>query len=118
MVSLMKDIGLERFKKEFAGSPKLLGYLEANFESAAAPEWVALTEAVDESDFSLRDWVESLIVMAHWLDSRGLELPMRDQIGYVCCSGDSAGAGSNLEHLPGLVEAMLKQYGCERAERK
>lgn len=116
MVTIMHNLGLDIFKKEFAGSPKLLAYMEANFQGAGIQDWKLLIETADESPFSLRQWVEALIVLGHWLDARGLYLPMEDQVGYVCCSADAAGSGANLEHLPSLTEAMLQNYGCERAE--
>jgi len=113
----MQVIGVENFKREFANSPRILSYLEAYFSDRSnAEDWTLLTDSADESSFSLRDWVESLIVVGHWLDAHSKELSFEDQIGYICCAGDSAGAGTNLEHLPALVESMLEQYGCERAE--
>lgn len=116
MVKLMQDLGMEKFKKEFSNSPKILAYLEANFTGASDQNvWTRLVEAADESDYSLRAWVESLIVMGHWLDARSQYLSLEEQIGYISCAGESAGAGSNFESLPGLVEVMLETYGCERA---
>jgi hypothetical protein len=117
MVKLMQVIGVENFKREFANSPRILSYLEAYFsDELNAEDWTLLSDSADESSFSLRDWVESLIVVGHWLDAHSKELSFEDQIGYISCAGDSAGAGTNLEHLPALVESMLEQYGCERAE--
>ena len=40
---------------------------------------------------------------------------MGEQIGYVCCAVEAAGAGASLTHLPSLVAEMLEAYGCERA---
>ena len=56
--------------------------------------------------------------MRAWLDARSLQLPIEDQLGYICCAGESAGAGANLTHLPPLVADMLEAYGCERAVKK
>jgi len=111
----MKTLGAEKFKREFADSPKVVAYLEANFQESNTTEWCALIDAADESHFSLRMWVDALIVVGHWLDAHSMEMSMTDQIGYVCCAGEAAGAGANLEHLPALVESMLEQYGCDRA---
>ena len=74
-----------------------------------------LLEAVDVSEFSLHQWVESLSIAQAWLDARGLELAMGEQIGYVCCAVEAAGAGASLTHLPSLVAEMRETYGCERA---
>lgn len=118
MVTLMKNLGAEKFRREFADSPKVIAFLEANFQDAESPAWCALLEAADESPFTLRQWVESLIVVGHWLDAHHMEMSITDQIGYVCCAGESTGGGATLEHLPDVVEAMLEQYGCDRATPK
>lgn len=118
MVEFIESLGIDVFKAQFAHSPQLLSFLEANF--AGADNSVArqqLLEATDESDFSLRQWVESLRTVQAWLDARGLEMSTEDQLGYICCAGESAGAGANLSHLPSLVAEMLEAYGCERAAR-
>ncbi|WPJ96940.1 hypothetical protein SH580_04365 [Coraliomargarita algicola] len=117
MVEIIDSMGSDAFKAQFGDSPQLLSFLEANFsgtENAAARR--QLLESSDDSAFSLRQWVESLRTVRAWLDTRGLEMPIEDELGYVCCAGEAAGAGSNLTHLPALVAEMLESYGCERAE--
>lgn len=119
MVEIQDSLGAESFKEQFAGSPQLLSFLEANFsgpDNAEARELLLTTS--DESTFSLRQWVEGLRTIRAWLDARGLELPAGDEIGYVCCAGEAAGAGANLTSLPALVSDMLEAYGCERAVKK
>lgn len=102
---------------QFADCPNVLAYLDAHFKDAddLLP---ALLEQVDESDFSLSDWMEALIVLNQWLEERSLYLPTNDNIGYVSCAAASAGAGAHLSHLPSLVADLLEQYGCERAVKK
>ena len=119
MVEIHDSLGAESFKEQFAGSPQLLSFLEANFSgpvNAKARE--LLLTSSDESTFPLRQWVEGLRTMRAWLDARGLEMPVEDEIGYVCCVGEAAGAGANLTLLPALVSEMLEAYGCERATKK
>lgn len=119
MIDWIETLGTEIFRNQLADSPKLLAYLEANFSGTGnALLRRQLLGAVDESTFSLRQWVESLRVVQSWLDTRGLELPIKDQIGYVHCAGESVGSGANLSHLPSLVADMLEAYGCERAVNK
>ncbi|TVP80634.1 MAG: hypothetical protein EA353_03465 [Puniceicoccaceae bacterium] len=116
MVEFTKIMGIEIFREQFADSPRLLSFIEANFSGTgndAARQ--QLLDLADASDFSLRQWVESLRTLRAWLDARGLEMSIEDELGYVCCAGESAGAGSNLTHLPALVSEMLEAYGCERA---
>ena len=118
MDEIIELLGIDIFNEQFADSPKLVALLEANFAGVENAEiWHQLLEATDESEFSLHQWVDSLSIVIAWLDSRGLELAMKEQIGYVCCAGEAAGAGANLTHLPSLVSEMLETYGCERATR-
>lgn len=116
MLEIIQSLGYPVFKDMFANSPQLVAFLEANF---AGPENQAarsrLLEYADESDYSLRHWVESLHTIQSWLDAHGLHMSIDDQIGYVSCAGQAAGAGSNLTVLPAMVEEMLDAYGCERA---
>lgn len=119
MVDVIESISMEVFREQFGDSPKLLAYLEANINGVAkADQRRRLLEAADESAFPLRQWVESLRALQSWLDARGLEMPVDDQIGYVCCADESAGAGANMTQLPALVADMLEAYGCERAVKR
>lgn len=119
MVEIIDKVGFDAFHNQFADSPQLLAFLEANFSGHHNHSArLQLLESTDESHFSLRDWVEALRVMRAWLDARGLEMEREDEIGYVCCAGEAAGAGANLTSLPSLVADMLEAYGCERASKK
>ena len=116
MLKIIDCIGADIFNEQFVDSPQLVTFLESHFdgiENTLARH--QLLEAADESEFSLYQWVESLSIVKTWLDVRGLVLTMGDQIGYVCCAGEAAGAGASLTHLPSLVAEMLEAYGCERA---
>jgi hypothetical protein len=118
MDEIVERLGIDIFNQQFADSPKLVVLLEAYFGGVENTEARhQLLEATDESEFSLHQWVDSLSIVIAWLDSRGLELAMEEQIGYVCCAGEAAGAGAHLTHLPSLVAEMLETYGCERATR-
>lgn len=118
MFVIMDKLGLEDFWKQFANSPAALKYLEAHFRGASEATQLRLLECADESDFSIKDWVEALLVLDRWLEAKDLQLSMDDQIGYVCCAAESAGAGAYLSHLSTLVHEMLKAHGCERAVKK
>jgi len=85
-------------------------------ESPAIAE--TLFRQVDESHFSLVDWVDSLIVIDKWLNHKGASLSLSDRLGYISCAAKSVENSSVLVHLPSLVEEFLKQYGCDRAIKK
>lgn len=119
MVEIIDSLGPESFKKQFADSPQLLAFIEANYSGSDASEArERLLSSCDESHYSLRQWVEALRALRAWLDARSLEMSAIDEIGYVCCAGDAAGAGANLTPLPAIVSEMLEAYGCERAVKK
>lgn len=118
MVTLMKEIGINLFLQQFADSPVCLAWVEANLEDADQKTLGTLLDEVNDSHYSLRQWIDALIVMGHWLDSRGLAASLQDRIGYVCCASAAAGAGANLTPLSALVSDMLDDYGFERAVKK
>jgi len=118
MVALVKEIGIEKFREQFADSPSVLAWLEATFADANAALLKALLEEVDESHYSLRQWVDALVVLGHWLDAHGFTAELQDQIGYASCACDAAGAGVHVAPLSSLVSEMLDAYGFERAVKK
>lgn len=102
---------------EMAGKdPGSKGYIEARLVPGVGDGSLGqLIDYADESDFSLKQWLEALQTLDVWLAARALEMSIRDQIGYISCAGEMAGAASNLTYLPELVIEMLETYGCERA---
>lgn len=118
MTELMRKLVTDTFGEAFADSPANLAYVEATFCSVDQVLIDEFLGSVDESDFSLRDWVEALREIGHWLDVGGLTMELNDQIGYISCAAASAGPATNLTHLPGLVNEMLQTYGCECAVKK
>ncbi|WP_146209367.1 hypothetical protein [Coraliomargarita sinensis] len=109
----MKEIGRDKFLEQFADSPARLAWAEAYLSDRESVR--ALVDAVDESPYSLRQWVDAFIVVGQWLDARGLRASFQDQLGYVSCACEAAGAGANLTTLSGVVTEMLDDYGFESA---
>lgn len=118
MPNLHKSLTRDPFLHHLADSPKLLSFVEANFNGQNEVVRERLSELVDESDYDLRQWIKSLSIIGHWLDSHSLTMPLGDQVGYVCCAVEAIGAGAFYEDLPTLVREMLGKYGCERAVKK
>lgn len=112
----MKQVEMQSFLEQFADSPANLAFAEALFAEVDATTLNEFLEDVDDSPFSLRDWISALRILGSWLDARKLTLSLQDQIGYVSCAAESAGASANLTELSALVDEMLTAYGCERAE--
>ena len=114
----MKEIGMDAFMREFADSPKSLAWVEANLEDSDDEVLSSFLDEVNDSHYSLRQWIDALIVVGHWLDARGLAASLQDRIGFVSCANAAAGAGANLTPLSALVSDMLDSYGFERAVKK
>ena len=89
-------------------SPKLLALADAQFGTGCDVQRDRLLAHVDESPFSLLDWMESLKLLGHWLDAHGRTMPVEDQLGYVSCAAEAAGPNVDLAYLPALVSEMLE----------
>ena len=112
----MKRFDSDGIREQFGDAPTLVAWIEAHLNEHGGTFSTTLTDAVDESPFALRQWVEALVVMGEWLQSRRHEADLDDQIGYVGCAGASVSSHPREESLPFLVEEMLAQYGFDRAK--
>lgn len=112
----MKEISTESFLKQLADSPARLAWAEACLpDNDSVP---ILLDAVDESPYSLGQWIDAIIVVDKWLDERGLEAPFQAQLGYVSCACEAAGAGATLTTLHSVVSEMLADYGFDSAVKR
>ena len=114
----MSEIGMDTFLKQLADSPASLAWVEANLEDADQVLLRTFLDEVDESHYSLRQWIDGLIVMSYWLDARDLAASLEDRIGFASCANAAAGAGANLTTLSATVSEMLDSYGFERSVKK
>ncbi|NNE92263.1 MAG: hypothetical protein HKN23_11500 [Verrucomicrobiales bacterium] len=71
---------------------------------------------VDDSHYSLGDWLEALYEFDRWLTEKSIEArPLADMIGYVhCCTMTTAETLSPPE-LARLLRENLDQFGFEAA---
>ena len=109
---------LQKLWAPLTHSPKLVAFADAQFGLGHDAQRDQLLGYVDESPFSLLDWIEALKLLGHWLDAHDQKMEVEDQLGYVSCAVEAVGADAQLTHLPTLVSEMLSQYGCERAVEK
>lgn len=109
----MDAIQLEPLFRQLSGSPRRLAWVEAYLTEQESVS--TLLEVVDESPYSLRHWVDALIVLGQWMQVRGLRATLQDQLGYVGCACEAAGSGANLTTLPAIVSEMLDEHGFEGA---
>jgi hypothetical protein len=111
----MKDIGTEIFLKKFADSPPRLSWAQACLSDGEKVR--AFLAAVDASPYSLAQWADAFILLDQWLEARGLQASFRDQLGYVGCACEAAGAAANMTPLSAIVSDMLEDYGFENAAK-
>ncbi len=73
----------------------------------------ALRQRVDESAFSLADWLASLEQVLTLLADAGRGSPPSAMLGYVHCSAEFVASQRIGESLPDIVAEMLDQYGFD-----
>jgi len=110
-------LSVDQWKRiaETASEPKRLERLAGRFHEAGPQAAERFLEHVDESSYGFVAWVEGLEFFERWLERRGLDLPLPEQIEYLECCAASAPATPQLSPLPELVREMLDTYGCESA---
>lgn len=80
-------------------------------------EQEALFSAVDDSDYSLADWIEALAVFCDWLDGQGeSRRSWRDMTGYVHCCTRMAAPGIALGNLKVIVYQALTEFGFQSTD--
>ena len=74
--------------------------------------WHLLLESVDDSDYSLRDWVEALVSFSEYIEEKDGVADLNTMLGYLncCCEADGGSVSLPLIHV---LNEMLKQYGFE-----
>ena len=90
---------------------------EAAFGLARIVSWseedrAVLLDSVDESDYSLDDWIEALGAFEGWLEERGEERrPFRQIVGYIDCCTLMTSPGVSLGNLKVIVYQALTDFG-------
>ena len=99
-----------------AGHPDLIAYAGENLVDDVMVK--KLLTFVDESAFSLIDWMNAFLELSNWLDHRALDLDWDNRINYVSCVAEAGASGMGLEDLSSMIREMLATYGCEQAVKK
>ncbi len=69
--------------------------------------------SVDESPYSLSQWIEAIEFFSHWLDENKRTTPWPTLLGYLSCCTESP-ENKNIKHnLKHLLKDMLETYGYE-----
>jgi hypothetical protein len=105
----------EEFRNSVADLPECLAQVDTIFSRAPQELEVELMEAIDRYKFKSREWAEAFACLNDWLTNHSLQLSLRDQIAYLCCTAELADATITFEPLRVCVIEMLSKHGCERA---
>lgn len=96
-----------------ARSLDLLAQLSRRYSESLDEFSRSLVQRVDESAFSLADWLNSLERILVLLADVGRVAPPSTMLGYVHCAAEFVASQRIGEPLPEVVEEMLEQYGFD-----
>ena len=87
--------------------------IEILLSGAAPSEWFA---QIDDSSFSLADWIEALLAFDDWLVEKDIAArPVENMIGYIHCCTLTMAETLSPPNLAELTREMLDQYGFDVA---
>lgn len=87
--------------------------LSRNTETAS-PDLDVFHAAIDDSDYSMADWVEALVGFDKWLTSQKIiERPFTIMIGYVNCCTIGNATRVSLPSLKTIVVKSLREFGFD-----
>ncbi|MDF1739982.1 MAG: hypothetical protein P1U86_12545 [Verrucomicrobiales bacterium] len=73
-----------------------------------------LFEAVDETDYSLPDWIAALLAFDRWLDENGTSnRPFSQMLGYINCCTQINPPNVSLASLKVIVYESLIEFGFD-----
>lgn len=78
--------------------------------------WTELLAEVDESDWSLGDWMASIEVLVAWQKTHGKRAGPGDVIAYISCCAASGATSASGPSPARIVEKMLEEFGFDAAE--
>ena len=90
-------------------------YLKSLFKNSEM-NYQDLIQFVDESTFSLSDWMNAYERLQVWLRQRSLKLSVKNSFDYIHCASKANSNQVHLQSLDDLTSEFLNTYGCERAE--
>ena len=95
-------------KKDNRAYRAIYFYLKNN--PIAQTEFNSFIKTIPETNFTLEEYLESLVVFYLWLHENNRKADLKRIHGYLSCCTENKQAGTN---LPMTLEAMLADYGLE-----
>ena len=85
--------------------------LISNIESSTLDKWLA---TVDESDYSLKDWVDAILAFEQWLNDQGIaEKSFLNMLGYLQCCAEMLSDHVEKPCLEQFLLQCLSDFGYE-----
>lgn len=72
-----------------------------------------LYNSVDNSPYSLREWIDAIEYFSSWLEESERTSPWTTMLGYLRCCSESPDNKDIKHNLKSLLKDMLKTYGYE-----
>ena len=98
---------------ENAPDPEFLLELQNDLRAESETPEELWSRYVDETPFSLNEWVQALVALTQSLNEQKRQSPLNTRLGYIACCADMASEQPGLHSLPGLVVDMVEQHGFE-----
>lgn len=108
---------LNKIETLLAGEPGMYADFCRFLESAESVDLPKLVDEVDESNFSLYDWIESLLSFEDWLDrEKAKKRDFDNMLGYLHCCTFVIPESVASPSLKGVLQQCLSDYGYDAAE--
>ena len=78
--------------------------------------WPLLVENVDDSPYTLKEWLEAWEFFHHWLQNRNRPTSFFNMLSYLACCGQYLEGKAVYPAFIVLLEEMLEGYGFEDGE--
>ena len=108
---------LKRIETLLAGDSGMYAGFCSFLERSETVDLKKLVDEVDESNYSLHDWIESLLRFDDWLERKKVE--KRDfcsMLGYLHCCTFVIPATVGSPSLKGVLQQCLNDHGYDAAE--
>lgn len=93
---------------------KLQALLAGTGADELSPILDEFCQDVDQSDYSLGDWILALLALDRWLEERGIDQrPLKSMAGYIHCCTSTLTGTLPAPDLARLTRDMLDQHGFD-----
>jgi len=94
--------------------PEIFEKFDIFVKSAEEVDYERLFEDVDQTDYSLGDWVEAMVGFDAWLEAEDVNLrPFSEMVGYIHCCTMAAPQTISLANLKVIVIQSLTDFGFD-----